>query len=255
MKEFFVIISLIVFISCAKEEEEPFFQFNPQEDSMAWNSKSLPIPLKISKNFSDSECQDILDVAQKWEDAAGCKLINYEGKKDEPILNNLSDYFHYDADNGVYKPEHKVLGLDRGILAVCQCYIEYSHSLDDGNFYQIKHADIIFNDYHYEFNDGGGSGMYDLYSLLVHEFGHFFGLLHNEQGVMDGGGMSSLDLEREIDEQAKAEIYDKYHIWSPNQIDRSPASLNQAASIPSSKGIKVIMYKMEDGKIHYEIQK
>ena len=70
-------------------------------------------------------------------------------------------------------------------------------------------------------------------------------------------GMSSLDIERDIDDESAADIYDKYHEWSPVQGSRSPASssLVQSVSSPVGERVKVILYKMEDGKVHYQIEK
>lgn len=254
MKALFLLLISVLLISCAKEEEESLFSFNPQQDEMAWQLNQLPVKMKISENFDEQECQDIFDVVQKWEDAAGCKLIDYQGKKPEPNLSSIQDYFHYDADNGVYRPKHYVKGLEAGILAACQCYIELNNVNEFNSSYFIKHADIILNDYHYDFNDGGGQGKYDLHSLLLHEFGHFFGLLHKEGGIM-GQGMSSLDIEREIDPDSAAAIYDKYHEWSSNQQDRSPASVEFSSNLPPlGNRYRVIFYQMADGKVGYHIE-
>lgn len=251
-----LLLSILIFVSCSYAPDEPdaLADFNINEDIVIWKNELLPANVAIGKSFTEEEVASIEEVVSRWESAADQTFVSEFYEIEDCQLDTISDYYYKDEHFGFHKAFIEVEGIDSNVLATCQLYLEYAGDLANLNFYNIKHADIIFNNFRFEFNDGGGDGKYDFQTVALHEFAHFIGLGDNSTDFMSGK-MNTNDVEREIDVETQNLAYSRYnnYINSPtNQLDRAIASVDIK---DEKKNLLVLWHILADGKRVTQVKK
>jgi len=155
---------------------------NYETATIRWNNErvsSSHLNLLISSDFSEQEKTDIVEIIKIWNLAHEDLSFISESREVTPNIttNDLSVY----RDNvlGIYKSYSWFEELSSFALGVTQFYATRRNAGMDNEYLEILHADIILNykDYNFDANDKAYSG-YDLYSVILHEMGHFLGLKH-----------------------------------------------------------------------------
>ena len=230
---------LIVFTTGCSKELESLFYIDPQKSELYWPEDQLPIKVKLSESFTSNEQALFEEMVLEWEASAGCNLFEPSERVQELNFTKLSDYFYKDRENnGVYKPQQMIEEMDNTVLAASQLFLELENENDQIKLFRIIHADIVFNSYHFNFNEYPLEGEYDLKSLFLHEIGHFLGLFHSSDGIMKSGTGPG-EIEDTISSLESDTVFDKY--------GRFPASdlAEKGISIPEGekRTVKVILYK------------
>ena len=206
-----------MFISCGKEQETPLAVITPSEDKLLWLATDLPVSIVISKNFNENEERTILESIDKWEEAAGLDLISDFELIEPQSYTTLKEYYEEDSVNGIYRPTQKIEGLNHNVIAICQSYLSPYKEVKGVKYFKIEEADIILNDYYHDFIDDDDVSIdkndkttHHTSSIILHEFGHFFGLFHEESGIMNAGTEANEVID-EIDQITANAIFENYH--------------------------------------------
>jgi hypothetical protein len=248
MKLNILFLLILTLVSCVEvQEETPLAKIQPTEDKMLWPSEDLPLKMAISKDFTVNEEFAITESVDKWEEAAGLDLINSFEFIDQPNYTNIKEYYEEDYINGIYRPTTKIEGLDHKIVAICQSFVSPYKTVNGVRYFRIEEADIILNDYHHDFFDDDEMIDEDdptthyTSSVVLHEFGHFFGLFHDDTGIMDIEAPVSTVI-TDIDQDTANKIYDNYH---DSGLISSRGKSNKYDVKQKSKASR--------GRVHYQI--
>jgi hypothetical protein len=151
-----------------------------------WDKSSFPLSIKVSSDFSAAEDTQIRNMAGVWETTGNNDLdfFNLNDNTDTTANLNYGDLnSFYDSEMGIYKSTNWFSNVSSYALAITQFW-GYRRNVGSTNEYiQLTHADIIMNNYNFDFalDNFGGANMfkYDLASVILHELGHFLGLYHD----------------------------------------------------------------------------
>lgn len=142
-----------------------------------WNF--LPLSIRISADFDSGEISHMKSYSGAWESAMtnGKDLFNFSGST---IANkNYSNSNSYLSDS--YIEVHRVYNstaIPSGALAITAYGGYYYNSGTSSEYFVLAKADILFNEYEYDFSTDGTSGTYDIASIMTHEMGHLLGINH-----------------------------------------------------------------------------
>ena len=151
------------------------------ERRFSWSVNKLPIKVTTSHEFGAKERQSIKEMASRWEDAANLELFKIGRVKKNIYFSNLKEYYSQDKDLGIYIVDKKVDGITNSTLAVTQMIAQEVMRNSSSIHYEIQHADIIFNNFDYSFSIDNTQGTFDLESVILHELGHFLGLVEHSE--------------------------------------------------------------------------
>ena len=184
---------LILLGGCYYEEKEtivlssrelPITSSLPNSAPRKWLSSLLPLPLRISEDFSSKEVRAIQDQADVWEAVIDNEVDFFD--YDFQVVENFEpqDFNDYEDDPvqgkhlGIYKstqwPEH----LAHDTLAITQ-FSGFMEQENQRKYIRMSHADIILNYQHHTFSSNPQYFEFDFASVVIHELGHLLGLRHN----------------------------------------------------------------------------
>jgi hypothetical protein len=141
-------------------------------------ASAFPLNVRLSTSFSGQESDSIKASANSWSTAVSNKETFFTtatstGEKGS----SLGSY--NDGLLGVYKLTSWPAELEPSALAVTQLFGIRKNIGSSNEAIEISHADILVNYDIFEFSTDGTDG-YDLETVVVHEFGHFLGLGHEQ---------------------------------------------------------------------------
>jgi hypothetical protein len=141
-------------------------------------ASAFPLNVRLSTSFTGAENDSIQASAASWSTAVSNKetffsTAAFTGEKGSS-LNSYNDGLL-----GVYKLSAWPSDLEGSALAVTQLFGLRKNIGKSNEAIEISHADILVNYDNFEFSTDGSAG-YDLETVIVHEFGHFLGLGHDQ---------------------------------------------------------------------------
>jgi hypothetical protein len=205
-----------------------------------WPQSSFPINLKVSTSFTGDENTGIQAMAEEWDSSAGVNMLTTSQSTTDPNHTNLSNYL--DSEFGIYNSTVNATEMPAMALAVTQIY-GYERSSSGISYVEIIHADIIVNDFNWNFSTNNTVNTYDLSTVILHEVGHFLGLYHyteTSSSVMYPT-ISSLSVNHALEAVDKNNIMDKY------TGHRNPAHA-RVPNRPNDKVLKAILELRADGE-------
>lgn len=155
---------------------------NPNAPSR-WPLGVFPKTMKFSNQFTDAELNELQDAAVSWTTHAGAGTtfisssnIRASTVADRSGVSNLDSLL--DGVFGVYKATTWHKDLPNSALAVTQIFGVRQNGGDADEYVEIVEGDILVNydDFPFLPEENGG---YDLFTVMIHENGHFLGLNHN----------------------------------------------------------------------------
>ena len=181
----FRILLLALLVSCvpgAKQSVSSGGAANPNAPSR-WPLGVFPKTMKFSNQFTTAELNELQDAAESWSTHAGAGTTFISSSKspgslvaDRSGVANLDSLL--DGVFAVYKATTWNSDLPDSALAVTQIFGVRHNNGGANEYVEIVEGDILVNYAGYPFlpEETGG---YDLFTVMLHENGHFLGLNHN----------------------------------------------------------------------------
>ncbi len=138
---------------------------------LAKSWQDTPVPFFISKNVPDRLVAPILDSFSRWEQAAGKKMFDYQGRAD-------STQHSYDGQNVVYwdkNPNPKGFLGETFFMTLGKDDLMEADIVFFGNPEQYSALECPSGASHCTSN----AGKYDVTTTALHEIGHFLGFEHS----------------------------------------------------------------------------
>ncbi len=181
---FRILFLLFIVASCIPKGEEKVTSSgsaNPNAPSR-WPLGTFPKTMKFSNQFTVAELAELQDAAVSWTTHAGAGT-NFIASATAPanLVNDRSNVGNLDSllDGvfAVYKATSWHNDLPNSALAVTQIFGVRRNSGDSDEYVEIVEGDILVNydDFPFLPEENGG---YDLFTVMLHENGHFLGLNH-----------------------------------------------------------------------------
>ncbi len=252
---------LTLFYSCVPAQKESLTTgaaTNPNAPS-AWNKAGFPKQIYLSREFSDNEAAELTKAVVSWNTHGGFTFSSVSSTKvnDRSSVNNLNSLF--DGEFGIYKAVNWHPNLPSTALAVTQIFGVRQNVGTASESIEIVEGDILIN-WTFPYAPTNPYG-YDLFTVTLHEMGHFLGLGHITnyalQSVMYPSiGYSTFYL-RPGSEDIR-NIRSKYSIGVQALGARAPASSTVTAPITKEQAqnspdtVKIILELHSDGTCkHY----
>lgn len=252
-----ILLTSFLFSSCEFEEEIPLV---PQEEEKVtetsnpasgaenvfrWPASSLPIKVKISKDLDDvnSEIERMMDV---WESASGVDLFHRNGSVVHYDFTSVKEYYLTDQNIGIHNAYNKLSEIDENTLAVTQIHANFRSLFDGKNFYEIIHADIILNEYSFDFSTDFTAGTFDQQSVILHELGHLIGLIEHSS-ERDSIMYPYINPQESIQQLSNTDISNIHDLYSNPRNALSTRDLDVNKS--NSDITIIIQYKVDGSHI------
>jgi hypothetical protein len=251
-----------LFYSCVPAQKESLTTgaaTNPNAPS-AWIKAGLPKQIFISREFSDTEAAELNDAVISWNTHGTYTYSSVSSSKvnDRSGVTNLNSLF--DGEFGIYKAVNWHPQLPSTALAVTQIFGVRQNVGTASEFVEIVEGDILIN-WTFPYAPTNPNG-YDLFTVTLHEMGHFLGLGHITnyalQSVMYPSiGYSTFYLRPGNEDIRNIKL--KYNIGVQGLGARAPAS-SSSLRAPATKefvenspdAVKIIMELHVDGTCrHY----
>ena len=163
-----LLLTFIFFsFACEKPEEEtPIFEDNLNNSSFSnnsnienkkikyiWKESSLPLKVKFDHEYLGKDKHVIRDAFDSWNQAAGKELLKFGGLLKNQQYSKTADYYLKDSKSfGIYVSNIKTDNISSQTLAITQVIAEKNGSTETHEIYEIIHADIILNEYNFDFS-------------------------------------------------------------------------------------------------------
>lgn len=219
-----------------------------------WSLASFPKNVSVSSAFSDAEFAVIQSAASSWNgQVAGTNFFAISTTKitEKSDAANLDDLM--DNVLGVYKGSTWSRELPSTALAVTQIFGVRQNRGQASEYVEIVEADILVNwTFPYKPTDITG---YDLFSVVLHEYGHFLGLSHTTNLGHDSIMFPTIDKASSFTRPGSLDLSNlqvKYQISSRGALS---AARPQAAQKPSTlddvrnsgNGVRILLELYPDG--------
>lgn len=189
---------LLIFVSCVGSETQEVTSggaSNPLAPSR-WPLNRFPKIMKISSSFTPQERTEIRSSGLAWNTAmsGAVTFLTISGNDGDTVpdrsnVSNLDSLL--DGVFAVYKGSTWHRDLPSTALAVTQIFGVRQNRGDSDEYVEIVEGDILINwTFPYKPTDITG---YDLYSVVLHEYGHFLGLSHTSNWGHDSVMFPSID--------------------------------------------------------------
>lgn len=232
-----------------------------------WNSSSIPsngIDVKISQEIlndfvsADNDSNGHNPVEQIFAQWNGATTTETFYKIPTTSTNNLNysaltDY--RDSVMGIYKSHNWFSNVQSSVLAVTQYYGYRRNAGTSNEYIELSHADIIMNYRDYNFStNASDTSTYDFHSVVLHELGHFLGLIHTKSYSIDSVMQPSLAIsasKRAITTYDKATIVERYGGSSALSATSALSTTSSAAAVATTIVLpKAVRQISNAGEIH-----
>lgn len=264
MKSALLFLTTLILASCVASEEvkEATAGKKNQNAPYYWiASITFPVDLKYSDSFTEDEVKNITDMGEEWKTAVEGKKTFFTHsittEKSSPNLNldSLGD----DGIFAIYKLNPWPKSLPDSALAVTQLFGRRHYTGTSNEQVRIEHADILVNDDKYTFFTGDYSYGYDFRTVILHEMGHFLGLLHKTgDSIMNDSILPGINRRSptQIDAHDIAQKFNISLSTSLPMLAKSSAARNgETVKAPTDSGspVRIIMELRASGEcIHTE---
>ncbi len=236
---------------------------NPDAPSR-WPVGTFPKTLVISQDFSNAEETEIRRAASDWsaDTGHGANFFTVPGANVADLSGtaNLDDLM--DGEYGIYKATSWHPDLPATALAVTQIFGVRKNRGDDDEYVKIVEADVLVN-WTYDFAPTDPTG-YDLYSVVLHELGHFLGLYHVYDYTQDSVMFPTIGFSTVYTEAGAHDILklrSKYGLGMPASVYALQAALSLAPKEPvgthaeanSKDGVRIRMELLSNGTCVHKI--
>ncbi|MBY0517089.1 MAG: matrixin family metalloprotease [Bacteriovoracaceae bacterium] len=258
------ILFLILLCSCVPSQKESLTTggaTNPNAPSR-WSYGSFPKTVSLSTSFSPAEVTELKNSAAAWTTHAGNGTTFFSIPNtqvaDKGNTTNLDSLL--DREFGVYKATQWNRELDPNALAVTQIFGVRHNTGSSSEYIEIVDADILVNWRGYRFAPTDPSG-YDLFTVVLHEYGHFLGLGHVYNYSYDSVMYTTIGYSTFYIKPGSYDIstiQTRYNIGTRALgAKRSIASVEKASThedvMQSGRGVKITMELLKDGEcVHKE---
>lgn len=261
-----LLILTLIFASCVPAQKKAATSSGAAGNSNApsrWPLNSFPKTVRIANTFTAAEVTALNSSGDDWSTTVGhsmnfftfpAALVANKGN-----VSDLDDLF--DHQFGIYKSTTWHPDLPATALAVTQIYGVRQNTGSANEYVEIVEADVLVN-WSFAFAPADPTG-YDLYSVVLHEMGHFLGLNHvydysldsvmfptiSPSTVFPGPGADDVDA-----------IIDRYHSSSSFSAVMAQAQTQaiEVASDPeavwnSGKGVKIMIELHANGTCVHKV--
>ena len=259
---FRILLLITLLSSCVPTQNESLTtgaQANPMAPSQ-WNKASFPKQIHLSREFTEAEASELISAINNWNTYGTFNFSTISNTKvnDRSGVNNLNSLF--DGEFGIYKAIDWHTQLPSTALAVTQIFGVRQNLGTPSEFIEIVEGDIIIN-WTFPYSPTNTNG-YDLFTVTLHEVGHFLGLGHITnyalQSVMYPSiGYSTFYLRPGTEDIRN--IKNKYAIGAQAMAARSMASAPARAPatkddvLNSGQGVKILLELHKDGSCRHYI--
>ena len=257
-----LLLLLVLVYSCVPAQNESLTtgaQANPYAPS-EWNKAGFPKQIYLSKEFSDAEASELRAAVNSWSTHGSFNFSSVSNTtvNDRSGVNNLNSLF--DGEFGIYKAVNWHPQLPATALAVTQIFGVRQNAGSASEYVEIVEGDIIIN-WTFPYAPTNPNG-YDLFTVTLHEMGHFLGLGHITNYALESVmypsiGYSTFYL-RPGSEDIK-NIKNKYDIGVQALSARSMASVPTRTPATKSDvensghGVKILLELHADGHCYHYV--
>lgn len=200
--------------------QDPTEELDQKKIVYKWLSSELPVKLKFDHGYHKDHKDVLRDSYEIWNQAAGKQVLKFGGLTKNASFSKIEDYYNKDKWTfGIYINNQKT-NMPANTLAVTQIIAQYSHSDNLSEHYEIVHADIIFNEYDFDFSVQQEPNTYDFQSVLLHELGHLLGII-NHSDTKESVMFPKLSMEQVENSLYNKDINDIYNLYGRDVSQRS----------------------------------
>lgn len=265
MKSALLLLTTIALTACvASEEVKNTTPGNINKNApYYWSEEfSFPVDLYYSKSFNADEVQNITEMSAAWKASVENKKEFFKHKetseKSSPTLN--LDSLGSDGIFGIYKLDHWQ-DLPYRALAVTQLFGRRHNIGSSTEFVRIEHADILINNsFTFDTGDSLSGSAFDFRTVVLHEMGHFLGLLHKDGDSIMNDSILPGEKKRSPTHIDAHDIAKKFHITLSTATPMSLANSSAAKKVEyrpkvmdAGTEVRIIMELRADGEcVHKE---
>ncbi len=260
------LIFLFILASCVggeKQEVTSGGAANPLAPSR-WSLNRFPKTMKISGSFTPQERAVIRSGGLTWNTAmsGAVTFLAISGNDEDTVtdranVNNLDSLL--DGVFAVYKGSTWHRDLPSTALAVTQIFGVRQNRGDADEYVEIVEGDILIN-WTFPFKPTDITG-YDLYSVVMHEYGHFLGLSHTTNWGNDSVMFPSIDKATTFPAPGSLDVNNlrvKYSINGGALSARSrtmtlPKEATREDVLNSGRGVRILLELHANGECIHKI--
>ncbi len=229
-----------------------------------WPLNAFPKTVQISNNFTAGEITELLDANDSWDSAVSTNFFTNPAATN--IANVVSNKAHVadldsllDSEFGIYKATTWHPELPVSALAVTQLFGIRHGTGTASEYVEIVEADVLVN-FNFPFTPVHPAG-YDLFSVTLHEMGHFLGLYHVYNSALDSVMFTTIGSGVAFTGPGSHDISTLRNRYQLSLTAGGAGATRQAVEAPSTpqdvlnsgRGVRVIIELHADGQcVHRE---